>query len=30
MLWDKQDWLRHDPDKLGDAVCRVYAGLPPE
>ena len=30
VLWDKQDWLRHDPDKLGDAVCRVYAGLPPD
>ena len=29
MLWDKADWLRHDPHKLADAVCRAYAGLPP-
>lgn len=28
VLWDKKDWLRHDHDKLGDAVCRAYAGLP--
>jgi len=29
VLWEKQDLLRHHPDKLADAVCRVYAGLPP-
>jgi len=28
ILWEKQDLLRHDPDKLADAVCRVYANLP--
>ena len=27
VLWEKQDLLRHDPDKLGDALCRLYAGL---
>ncbi|MFO8008117.1 MAG: uridine diphosphate-N-acetylglucosamine-binding protein YvcK [Candidatus Brocadiia bacterium] len=29
VLWEKQDLLRHHPDKLADAVCRIYAGLPP-
>ncbi len=28
VLWEKQDLLRHHPDKLADAVCRTYAGLP--
>jgi uncharacterized cofD-like protein len=28
VLWEKQDLLRHHPDKLGDAICRVLAGLP--
>ena len=28
ILWEKQDLLRHDPDKLADSVCRVYANLP--
>ena len=28
ILWEKQDLLRHDPDKLADAVFRVYANLP--
>ncbi len=28
VLWEKQDLLRHDPDKLADAICRVYAGIP--
>ena len=27
VLWEKQDLLRHDPDKLGDALCRLYSGL---
>jgi uncharacterized cofD-like protein len=27
ILWEKQDLLRHDPDKLADSVCRVYANL---
>ena len=25
VLWEKQDLLRHHPDKLADAVCRIYA-----
>jgi uncharacterized cofD-like protein len=29
VLWEKQDLLRHHPDKLADTVCRVYAGLLP-
>jgi uncharacterized cofD-like protein len=29
VLWEKQDLLRHHPDKLADIVCRIYAGLPP-
>ncbi|MCP3885697.1 MAG: hypothetical protein GY700_09525, partial [Propionibacteriaceae bacterium] len=29
VLWEKQDLLRHHPDKLADAVCRVFAGLEP-
>jgi len=29
VLWEKQDLLRHHPDKLADALCRIYAGLPP-
>ncbi|MDO8745710.1 MAG: uridine diphosphate-N-acetylglucosamine-binding protein YvcK [Candidatus Brocadiaceae bacterium] len=28
VLWEKQDMLRHDPDKLADSICRVYANLP--
>ncbi|HHT9130518.1 MAG TPA: uridine diphosphate-N-acetylglucosamine-binding protein YvcK [Candidatus Brocadiaceae bacterium] len=28
ILWEKQDLLRHDPDKLADSICRVYASLP--
>ncbi len=27
VLWEKQDLLRHDPHKLGDAVCRYFVGL---
>ena len=27
VLWEKQDLLRHHPDRLADAVCRIYAGL---
>lgn len=30
ILWEKQDLIRHDPDKLADAICRVYANLPPQ
>ena len=30
ILWEKQDLIRHDPDKLADAICRVYADLPPQ
>jgi len=29
VLWEKQDLLRHHPDKLADAICRIYAGLTP-
>ncbi len=28
VLWEKQDLLRHDPDKLANAICRVYAKVP--
>jgi uncharacterized cofD-like protein len=24
VLWEKQDLIRHDPEKLADAICRVY------
>ena len=27
LLWEKQDLLRHDPDKLGDAICRLYGNI---
>ena len=27
VLWEKQDLLRHHPDKLADAVCRIYADM---
>ncbi|MFQ5685891.1 MAG: uridine diphosphate-N-acetylglucosamine-binding protein YvcK [Candidatus Scalindua sp.] len=25
VLWEKQDLIRHDPEKLADAICSVYA-----
>ena len=25
VLWEKQDLIRHDPEKLADSICRVYA-----
>ena len=25
ILWEKQDSIRHDPDKLADSICSVYA-----
>ncbi len=28
VLWEKQDLLRHDPDKLADAICRIYTRMP--
>lgn len=28
ILWEKEDMLRHDPDKLADSVCRIYAKIP--
>ncbi|MCF6158902.1 MAG: uridine diphosphate-N-acetylglucosamine-binding protein YvcK [wastewater metagenome] len=28
ILWEKQDLIRHDPCKLADSICRIYAGLP--
>mgnify|MGYP006270617475 CR=1 FL=1 len=28
--WEKRDLLRHHPDKLADALCRIYAGLMPQ
>lgn len=27
ILWEKEDMLRHDPDKLADSVCRLYTGI---
>ena len=27
ILWEKQDLLRHHPDKLADSVCRAVAGM---
>jgi uncharacterized cofD-like protein len=27
VLWEKQDLLRHSPDKLADTICRIFAGL---
>ena len=27
VLWEKQDFLRHHPDKLGDALCRLYSRM---
>lgn len=27
VLWQKQNLIRHDPDKLADAICRAYCGL---
>ena len=24
VLWEKQDLLRHHPDRLADAICRIY------
>ncbi|MBI5308755.1 MAG: hypothetical protein HZB37_10610, partial [Planctomycetes bacterium] len=30
ILWEKQDLIRHDPDKLADSICRVYANLSPQ
>lgn len=28
VLWEKQDLLRHNPDKLADAICRIYVDMP--
>ncbi len=25
VLWEKQDLIRHDPEKLADSICRIYA-----
>lgn len=25
VLWEKQNLIRHDPEKLADSICRVYA-----
>ena len=27
VLWEKQDLLRHHPDKLADAICRLYGKM---
>jgi len=27
VLWEKQDLLRHSPDRIGDAICRLYCGM---
>lgn len=29
VLWEKQDLLRHHPDKLADTICRIYGELEP-
>lgn len=28
ILWEKQDLIRHDPEKLADSICRIYTQLP--
>lgn len=25
VLWEKKDLIRHDPEKLADSICRIYA-----
>jgi uncharacterized cofD-like protein len=27
VLWEKQDLIRHDPEKLADSICRIYSQL---
>ena len=27
ILWEKQDLIRHDPEKLADSICRIFAKL---
>ncbi len=27
ILWEKQDLIRHDPEKLADAICRIFTKL---
>jgi uncharacterized cofD-like protein len=27
VLWEKQDLIRHDPEKLADSICRIYTQL---
>ena len=27
ILWEKQDLIRHDPEKLADSICRIYTQL---
>jgi len=27
VVWEKQDLLRHHPDKLADAICRLYGKM---
>jgi len=27
VLWEKQDFLRHHPDRTADALCRIYARM---
>ena len=27
ILWEKQDLIRHDPDKLANSICRLYTEL---
>jgi hypothetical protein len=27
ILWEKEDLIRHDPEKLADSICRIFAKL---
>jgi len=27
ILWEKEDLIRHDPEKLADSICRIFAEL---
>jgi uncharacterized cofD-like protein len=27
VLWEKQDLIRHDPEKLADSICKIYTQL---
>jgi hypothetical protein len=27
VLWEKQDLIRHDPEKLADSICSIFSRL---